>query len=597
MRSARTRYVAVGVVVTLVLFFLLGEESGVTVSDLRHTKLPHSFLHQEEQSSATSPSSGAADELHDGSTDKAAIRHPIDELLQTNQQQHKQKLAAQSKSLAAAVKEYRRRYGIPPPPGFDKWYKFATARSAQLIDEFDMIHDDLLPFWGLQPATIRSRVREAIGFENNAFIGMLIRNGEIKHMQTGQEWQQKATAQMMQSFVHYLPDMDLAFNLHDEPRVVIPHDDLSRLLQIAHGQTMARAAANTQLRKKFSSRPADVNEGLEIVNVNTTRFNEFAHQSTWLPSRLSCPPDSAARGLDDSMLADADEKYALPPLGLIYNRTAFTDVCNSPSLATMHGSFERPNAFKVVHELFPVFSQSKLSVYNDILYPSPWYYSENVKYNQEEDRTWDKKIQKLWWLGSTTGGYSRNGGWRRQHRQHLLGRINAKDDGLIMQRAQSAEGSDASWQAQNVSRLGYSDLMNAHFSLVSQCDQPDCDEQTAFFDIVPPQVMHSAWNYTYLLDIDGNAFSGRFYAFLKSHSQVFKMAVFREWHEEWIKPWVHYVPLSLKGDDVLESVRYFNAEPSGQKQAVAMAAQSRDWAAKTLRKSDLEVWFFRLLLE
>ena len=31
-----------------------------------------------------------------------------------------------------------------------------------------------------------------------------------------------------------LPDMDLVFNLHDEPRVVIPHDDLTYLLARAH---------------------------------------------------------------------------------------------------------------------------------------------------------------------------------------------------------------------------------------------------------------------------------------------------------------------------------------------------------------------------
>jgi hypothetical protein len=97
--------------------------------------------------------------------------------------------------------------------------------------------------------------------------------------------------------------------------------------------------------------------------------------------------------------------------------------------------------------------------------------------------------------------------------------------------------------------------------------------------------------------MDGNAFSGRFYAFLKSHSLVFKMAVFREWHADWLKPWVHYAPLSLRGEEALEAVRYFSSEAEGKQAAVRLAEQGREWANKALRNEDFEVWFFRLLLE
>ena len=80
-------------------------------------------------------------------------------------------------------------------------------------------------------------------------------------------------------------------------------------------------------------------------------------------------------------------------------------------------------------------------------------------------------------------------------------------------------------------------------------------------------------------------------------SLVYKMAVFREWHEEWLKPWIHYVPLSLKGDEYVESVRYFDEEIDGKVQAAKMAVQGREWAGRVLRNEDFEVWFFRLLLE
>ncbi|KAG9829061.1 hypothetical protein KCU77_g13913, partial [Aureobasidium melanogenum] len=83
----------------------------------------------------------------------------------------------------------------------------------------------------------------------------------------------------------------------------------------------------------------------------------------------------------------------------------------------------------------------------------------------------------------------------------------------------------------------------------------------------------------------------------KSHSLVFKMAVFREWHAEWLKPWIHYVPLSLRAEEALESVRYFGAEEIGKDMAIEMAERGREWSNKVLRNEDFEVWFFRLLLE
>ena len=89
------------------------------------------------------------------------------------------------------------------------------------------------------------------------------------------------------------------------------------------------------------------------------------------------------------------------------------------------------------------------------------------------------------------------------------------------------------------------------------------------------------------------------------------MAIFREWHSEWLKPWVHYVPLSLIGDEYLDLVRWFgggdntaqednkggNGDSVGEKRARQIAERSTEWADQVLRNEDFEVWFFRLLLE
>ncbi|KAL3427079.1 capsule-associated protein [Phlyctema vagabunda] len=520
--------------------------------------------------------------------------HPIWQLIKDAEKDFEKKKAAQSKTLDEAVAEYRRRYGIPPPPNFDKWYKFAVAKGIQLIDEYDSIHQSLTPFWALKPVTIRKRAQEALGFGNN-LIGLMIRSGQSKKIQGGGEWQREATTGMIKEFVKYLPDMDIAFNIHDEPRVVVPHDDLSRLVKNAKEVAMPAANAVPAPRNTWSQRPKDMNDGSRIDEVKVTRFNVFAHQPTWTHSRISCSPDSPARTLEDGEKEDNFDSYAVGELGFVYNQTAFSDICQSPSFSQTFGFFDRPNAFNVVHDLFPIFSQSKISSFSDILYPSPWYWYGKVPYNDKEDYEWTEKKDRFYWRGSTTGGFSRDGGWRRQHRQRLVQKINAVDQAKIL----TNTGTDEKevWEVKSAPRSDFREIMDIFFSYVGQCDPGDCDAQKQFFDIKEQAKQQDAWKYKYLLDIDGNAFSGRFYAFLKSKSLVYKLAVFREWHEEWLKPWVHYIPLSLRGDEWVEAVRWFAGETPGKKEAERIALQGRDWANKVLRNEDLEVWFFRLLLE
>lgn len=529
--------------------------------------------------------------------------HPIARLIAQAEETFKPVQSRQSTSLEDAVIEYRRRYKAPPPPNFDKWYKFAKNRGVQMIDEYDTIYHLLLPFWALEPVTIRERTREAIGFDN-ALFAVMIRDGKVKKISEGggdnAKWHRDAIRDMLKIFVQYLPDMDLAFNIHDEPRVVLQHDDLSRYVQIATDVSIPRAYNNPNLSNNWSNRPADLGGGTRIKEYKTTRFNRWAHQPTWTSSRLSCPPNSAARSLSD-LAEDNVSAYTTSPLGFVENTTAFSDICNSPSLQRTFGFFDRPNAFDVTHDLFPIFSQSKVSSFQDILYPSPWYWAKRVVYDSWEDHSWERKDNTMFWRGTTTGGFSRDGGWRRQHRQQFVQKVNALDKALTLEynnnTSPGQEGGDGVWVQKEIRRQDLKSLFDVHFTGVGQCDPGDCDAQREYFDLAPPVNMTDAYKYKYLLDIDGNAFSGRYYAFLLCKSLVYKLAIFREWHDEWLRAWVHYVPLSLRGQEYVESVRYFDQEEVGRVQARRIAEQGSEWAGKVLRNEDLQVWFFRLLLE
>lgn len=90
--------------------------------------------------------------------DKSVIReHPIPRLMQEAEEKYRKKLGGQSKTLKAAVIEYKRRYRRPPPKGFDAWWEFAQKYQVKMIDEYDGMIDDLKPFWSLSGEEIRRR--------------------------------------------------------------------------------------------------------------------------------------------------------------------------------------------------------------------------------------------------------------------------------------------------------------------------------------------------------------------------------------------------------------------------------------------------------
>lgn len=83
--------------------------------------------------------------------------HPIPRLMDDAEQRFRALLSRQSRSLRAAVKEYKRRYGRNPPKGFDEWWRFAQANNVKMVDEYDGLISDLEPFWGMTGEEFRER--------------------------------------------------------------------------------------------------------------------------------------------------------------------------------------------------------------------------------------------------------------------------------------------------------------------------------------------------------------------------------------------------------------------------------------------------------
>jgi hypothetical protein len=102
---------------------------------------------------------------------------------------------------------------------------------------------------------------------------------------------------------------------------------------------------------------------------------------------------------------------------------------------------------------------------------------------------------------------------------------------------------------------------------------------------------------TLAFDLDGNGISGRFYKLLASRSAVLKQTVLREWHDERLVPWVHYIPVSMSMEEVPELVAFLTETSVGRERAKRIGEQGRQWMGEGMRVEDRAVYVLRLLLE
>lgn len=185
---------------------------------------------------ATEPEQAGPDTVRD---------HPIDELIKNAERNFREILAKESANLTEAAQAYRERRGRHPPPGFDKWFEFAQEHDAIIVEDFfDRIYHDLNPFWGLDPKVIR---KEAWDFE------MTI-NIRSHNATAGSKWfWTQIWLEMIKTVEHLLPDMDIALNAMDEPRLVVPWEDMTMYMQKA--ERTRKLAPVGDIVSTFQTRP------------------------------------------------------------------------------------------------------------------------------------------------------------------------------------------------------------------------------------------------------------------------------------------------------------------------------------------------------
>lgn len=555
--------------------------------------------------------------------------HPIDLLLYDAQIAHEAYInqTSASQTLEAAAQTYRERYRRHPPPGFDHWYKYATNRNSLVIDDFDTIYEDLRPFWALSPQQIRERTWQMMSNPWHDASGLSIRNGKVemtpsKFVMPTHAWMLEGLVKMIGNFAEWLPDMDLAFNVNDECRVAVPHEMIKEMRRTADGIR----SLEMRVENSFSADRAQAWAPLPDEPSNERIMREMSWQNIFNEfGNAACAPSAPARTQRHVDVGHLWTSCTGPhSLGAyLSNWTLAHDICHQPDLARLHGIYAAPAAFKASHDLYPIFSQSKVSGFNDILYPSAWNYIDKASYaptSDFPDPPFTEKNSTLFWRGATSEGFSSGAGqWKGMTRQRFVHLVNAattsETQALLVPYTEPSGAQKLRYGNFPLSQLTNLLPTDVHIaSSIARCGGNDCKQQAAeFAPLVPATDFQAHWGYKYLLDLDGAGFSGRFLPFLTSRSLPFKAAVFQEWWDDRVTPWKHFVPLDVRGHGLWATLAYFagvgggeTAEKEGRGQVVVpghereaerIAEAGREWAGRVLRKEDMEVYFFRLLLE
>ncbi|KAL5347978.1 hypothetical protein ACLOAV_007390, partial [Pseudogymnoascus australis] len=523
-----------------------------------------------------------------------------------------------SHNFSSIVLNYRERYGRSPPPHFDRWYKFARDRKVEILADFSMgektgivgpfeqIMDDLRPFWGVDPKVIRSLAGRMHGRRDDGVVGVHIRDGAVVEVNKAkEEWPRAGTfVEMIQSFVKDLPDMDISVNRLSKPRVTVPWDDLQKLLK-----TEGESRVGTEhIKNEFSKHLAGLwGDSPTKETVVDPEWKDGSMEPYMSIVKEACHPGSLARNPDlmTNSLGRSNNT-------IVQNHNRSLDLCTmGPYIADKHSMLHAPMHLPKTSRLVPIFSEGKTNVNNDILYPSALYWNTstagNYAYDDKYDYAWEDKHDTLYWRGTMTDPPFTVEERENMQRHRLVRILEGHSKTTVIGTDPlhpNVYGEDGllDFEAAKYAL----DHTDAKFVKGGSCGE-QCDGFGDFWEFQNPTSLGEQFKNRYVLDVDGDGISARFRALLQSRSLPIKSTLFNEWHTSRLFAWVHFVPLAIDYRELYSLLTYFvgygNAEGNDggedwvnkhvyvqrhEFEGRLIAKRGSEWAAKVLRKQDME---------
>lgn len=551
----------------------------------------------------------------DSSTSSGGSEHPIQQLIQSARANFTALQKTRSRTLKDAAARYRQHRGRHPPPGFDAWFEAAQQRDVIVIEDFfDRIHHDLNPFWALDPAEMRRQAHAQVEV-------IQVRAGNVTVMDPSphpQPWLQIWAALVEDIGPGNIPDMDIFVNTMDETRLLVPWEDIAKYVAV---EEASRDVFPVDEALDTYTSYDDVDAGPGTSKYEHKWITKGADKY-WDYAAATCPPTSPARqykSLQGHFDGPIDELYPLDRPMFVQNFTESMDFCTQPHLRGMHGTFIESVSIRTSLDLLPIFGGSKLLRNNEILIPGAMYFSQDPFYEGGKDKSlpWGQKTTGMIWRGVASGGRNKEDQWWHFHRHRWVQMMN----GSTVQRLEQGDVDAAPTfrlpdsatygnflPALQQGKLGewVSTFSNTSFvnleCFPTQRDEngaqiPTCPYTTPFLDLWPSVPMKDQYDYKFLADVDGNSFSARWRGFLRSTSCPLKATIYAEWHDDRLVPWVHFVPFDSSFQDFYAVMEYFLNHKDGDADGARIAKESSEWAGKTLRRDDMLLYVWRLLLE
>ncbi|ROW07855.1 hypothetical protein VMCG_03648 [Cytospora schulzeri] len=553
--------------------------------------------------------------------------HPVNKItaqIRTNQQRWNTQVTT-SESLRVAVDEYRDRHrGRNPPTGFSEWFDYAVQRDSPIIDYFQQIDDDILPFMGMKPSKIRDHIAR-IG--TNRDIGLLsIKNGIVSHQPSDDDSLMDSLVDLIRPFAQHLPDMDLPINLLDRPRVLASWSDKTRFQQAA-------------MTKKFDLLTSGLNKRDESPSTETGPEDGSADEAQMLQDKLrdrklatpwehqrqlgqACAPKSPTRwgfyANNRDFCSACANSHAYGQL--VQNWTQAQDICHQPDMFNLHGFYMADLPLQPFTELVPVFGRSKTDRFSDILIPLSRGNDNETYDTDSQDTAFYSKESRLFWrgeVGTNFGMVSSRllSGGHQERLSHMANNASADESVAI---CLATPGDKERFRYERVSLLEANSALkfDAGLSDYSMCVGSGCEAAKVEFGFKPrdeDDKMKLDNRYVMVLDSDEGP-PQDLLKVLRSNSvpliaSVFKMGL-QEWYSERLFPWVHFIPIDLRFHGLHSTLAYFmglqgkglingrNVAMKGDAEGANVISQEgRTWANKAIRKEDAEIYMFRLLLE
>ncbi|CAJ2505550.1 Uu.00g129440.m01.CDS01 [Anthostomella pinea] len=516
--------------------------------------------------------------------DVSSTRHAIDDLILDAKRAQDRLLLERSHDVGTAAAGYRSRRGRHPPPGFDKWFEYASKHDATITERFfDRIEHDIRPFWAQDPRIISKHAangEHVVRVRDGAAYGIGDTKGHVPWLQLWTGLVSEAAA--------WLPDVDMPINYWDESRILAPWDEINSLVTEAERNKKITPTKDTV--REFTKR-AHLG-GDENVEIREPDWITTGASKLWDLARQTCPPDTPGCNVS------AIEDFSAPP-------SFPTDW--HPPFSENGGAFVQWARIEVTQELVPMFGGSKLTMNNDILIPGAMYLSGELRYSGgwNHGPPWEQKKEGVVWRGVGSGGRLQADNWSHFQRFRLVQMLNGTTVSELEQGNRSAAPTFGNMpdgmRSFSCPGLSLGEWLQAHsdtgFTYMQCFPENDCGYLEPYFSKVDAVSMADQFKWKFMPDVDGNSFSARFRSLLLSTSLPLKSTIFAEWHDDRLAPWVHFVPLDNMLMDLYGVLDYFLKDEKGHAAARMIAETGRRWAEKVLRREDMLLYVWRLLLE